>query len=104
MHPLVRGGLTALGIAAGYVACAVVGTVISVPPDGFALIWPATAFLIAALMILPPRAWWSAAAVVPTHFVLAALAQPDAPVAVVATQIGGNLALAFATVVAIRTT
>src|SRR6187402_1938905 len=102
MQPGVRNGLTALGAATGYVACAVVGTALSVPPDGFAIIWPATAFLIGVLLILPPRAWWSIAGVVPVDFALAAALQPDAPFVVVATQIAGNLALAFATVLAVR--
>jgi integral membrane sensor domain MASE1 len=99
-----RLGLTALGAATGYVACAVVGTVLSIPPDGFAVIWPATAFLIGLLLILPRQEWPSVAAVVPAHFVLAALLQPDAPPVVVLTQLGGNLALAFATVLAVRRT
>jgi signal transduction histidine kinase len=104
MHRLARDGLTALGIAAGYAACAVIGTVLSVPPDGFAMIWPATAFLIAVLMVLPPRKWWGVAAVVPAHFLLAAMLRPDAPFVVVATQLSGNLALAFATALALRRT
>src|SRR6478735_5817192 len=102
MRPFVRNGLIASGTAAGYFACAVVGTVLSVPPDGFAVIWPATAFLIGVLLILPPRAWWCSAAAIPAHFLLAAAWQPDAPFVVVSTQIAGNLALALATVVAVR--
>jgi integral membrane sensor domain MASE1 len=97
-----RLGLTALGAATGYVACVVVGTVLSVPPDGFAIIWPATALLIGVLLILPQREWWCIAGVIPAHFLLALALQPDAPFVVVATQIAGNLALAFATVIAIR--
>src|SRR6186713_163550 len=99
-----RLGLTALGAATGYAACAVVGTVLSVPPDGFAIIWPATAFLIGVLLVLPPREWWCIAAVIPVHLLLAAMWQPDAPFDVVSTQIAGNLALAFATVLAVRWT
>jgi PAS domain S-box-containing protein len=105
MRSFARNGLTALGAAAGYVACAAVGTVLSVPPDGFAIVWPATAFLIGLMLLLPPREWWwLVAAVVPTHFLIAAVLQPDAPLAVVATQVGGNFALAVATVVALRKT
>lgn len=99
-----RLGLTALGTATGYLACAVVGTAFSVPPDGFAIIWPATAFLIGVLLVLPPRAWWSIAAVIPAHFLVAATLQADVPLAVVSTQIAGNLALAFATAFAVRGT
>ena len=66
MRPLVRSGLIALGIAAGYFACIFVGSVLSVPADGFAILWPARAFLIAALLLLPVRQWWCVAAVIPT--------------------------------------
>src|SRR3954470_16066038 len=78
MRPFVRNGLIASGTAAGYFACAVVGTVLSVPPDGFAVVWPATAFLIGVLLILPPRAWWCSAAAIPAHLLVAAVWQPDA--------------------------
>ncbi len=102
MLPGIRIGMTALGAAAGYVACTVVGTVLSVPPDGFAIIWPATAFLIGVLMVLQPRDWWCIAAIVPAHYLLAAVLQPDAPLVVVTTQVVGNLALAFATTLTVR--
>ena len=99
-----RFGLTVLGVTTGYMACALVGTALSIAPDGFAIIWPATAFLIGVLLILPPREWWCIATVIPVHFLLAATWQPDAPFVVVSTQVGGNLALAFATVLAVRRT
>lgn len=103
MQPAARFGLTALGAAVGYLACAVVGTVLSVPPDGFAIVWPATAFLIGLMLLMPPREWWwLAAGVLPTHFAMAAAFQPDAPLVVVATQVGGNFAVATATVVALQ--
>ena len=51
-------GLTVLGIAAGYFACVFIGAVFSVPVDGFAIIWPVRAFLIAMLLLLPPQRWW----------------------------------------------
>src|SRR4029450_5887041 len=86
---------------AGYFACAYVGTAVSLPPSGFAVFWPATAFLISILLLQPPQPWWlSVAVIVPTHFLLASILQPDAPLVVVLTQIGGNLALAAATVAA----
>ena len=47
-----RFGLTVLGVTTGYIACALVGTALSIAPDGFAIIWPATAFLIGVLLIL----------------------------------------------------
>lgn len=101
--PFARNALTALSVAAGYFACAVLGTLLSVPPSGFAIIWPATAFLISVMLILPPARWgWCAAGIVPVHFLLAGLLQPSAPLVVVATQVAGNLSLAAATVLAVR--
>ena len=75
---------------------------LSVPPSGFAIVWPATAFLISILLLEPPRRWWLyAAAIVPAHFHLASILQPEAPFVVVLTQVGGNLLLAAATVAAV---
>jgi signal transduction histidine kinase len=105
MRRLIRDGLILSGAAVGYYGCAVIGTLLSVPPSGFAIIWPATAFLISLLLILPPRQWWLVVAgVVPTHFLLAAALQPHAALVVVITQIAGNFALAAATVAALRWT
>lgn len=96
--------LTMLLVAAlGYFACAAIGTLLSVPPSGFAIIWPATAFLISLFLISRPRLWLSCiAGVVPTHFLIAAVFQPHAPFIVILTQIGGNLLLALLTVAAVR--
>lgn len=103
MRALMGNVLVAAGVAAGYLACTVVGTLLSVPPSGFAIIWPSTAFLIAVMLILPVSRWWTCAAgAVPMHFALAALMPPEAPLVVVATQVAGNLFLAAATVVAVR--
>ena len=80
-----------IAVAAGYYACAVVGTVLSVPPSGFAIIWPATAFLISVLLVVPSRMWWPhIAVVVLVHFHLATIYQAHAPFVVVLTQITGN--------------
>ncbi|HEX5006503.1 MAG TPA: hypothetical protein VFV70_05290, partial [Hyphomonadaceae bacterium] len=92
-----------IAVAAGYYACAAVGTVLSVPPSGFAIIWPATAFLISVLLVVPSRMWWlHIAVVVLAHFHLATIYQPHAPFVVVLTQITGNLALAISTVAAVQ--
>jgi PAS domain S-box-containing protein len=99
---VLRRALIALLVAAGYYLGAVIGTVLSVPPSGFAIIWPATALLIAVFVILPPRAWWLCViGVVPTHFYLVAQ-NSDAPLIVMITQIAGNLGLAAATALALR--
>src|SRR5688572_9897246 len=83
-----------LAVAGGYYACAVVGTVLSVPPSGFAIIWSATAFLISVLLVTPKRLWWLyLGVVVLAHFHLASIFQPHAPFIVVLTQIAGNFAL-----------
>lgn len=102
MSPSVRTGLTALGIAAGYFACVFIGAVLSVPSDGFAIIWPARAFLIAVLMLLPVRRWWPIAVVIPTHFLIAAVFMPGTPPGMLAIQVLGHLAIAFATALAVR--
>jgi signal transduction histidine kinase len=102
MRPLAREGLTALGIAAGYFACVFIGAVLSVPTDGFAIIWPARAFLIAVLMLLPLRRWWPIAVVIPTHFVIAAVFMPGSDPGLLATQVLGHLAVALATALAVR--
>lgn len=103
MESFAQNGFRAIAIAAGYFAGAVIGTVLSVPPSGFAIIWPATAFLIAVLMLLPPRQWWlCAAGVIPTHYALAALFQSSAPLVVVTTQVAGNLLVAGTTVAVVR--
>ena len=96
---------TLFGAALGYYVCGIVGTLLSVPPSGFAIIWPATAFLIGVFLTTPRVRWWLCiAAVVPVHFYLAATFQPGAPLPVVLTQIGGNLILALSTVMAVEAT
>src|SRR6478735_8179454 len=102
MRPIVRDGLTALGVAAGYWACLFIGAVLSVPTDGFAIIWPVRAFLIAVLLLLPARRWWCIAAIIPTHAMLAAVFLPGTPPEMVASQVLGHLAVATATAFAIR--
>ena len=102
MRPFVHDGLTALGIAVGYLACVFIGAVLSVPADGFAIIWPARAFLISVLMLLPLRRWWCVGAVIPMHVLLALAFLPGAAAGLVASQVLGHLAVATATVLAIR--
>jgi signal transduction histidine kinase len=91
-------------VSAGYYALAVVGTVLSVPPSNFAIIWPATAFLVAVLLLTPTGHWWIyLVALVPTHFhMVDHYEQADTPLLVILCQIGGNFALAIATTLAVR--
>jgi PAS domain S-box-containing protein len=101
---LVRHASNALGVAAGYFVLGFIGTVLSVPPSGFAIIWPATAFLLAVMMLTPARRWWIyPITVVPTHFAMVAIFEPVS-FAVALTQIGGNFALAASTALALRAT
>jgi PAS domain S-box-containing protein len=94
--------LSAICVAVGYYALATVGTVLSVPPSGFAIIWPATAFLVGVLLLAPVRSWWIyLLAAVPTHFHMIGSFQ-DVPVLVGVTQISGNISLAAITAFAVR--
>ncbi len=94
-------------VAVGYAVSAYVGTVLSLPPSGFAIVWPATALLAAVLLMTPIRDWWAyLAPLVPVHMLLVAQVQaPHAafpPLAVVLTQLGGNFATAAAVALVVR--
>ena len=102
MRPYVRDVLTVLGIGAAYFASVFVAAVLSVPADGFAIISPVRAVLIALLMLLPTRRWWCIGVVIPTHFLLAAAFLPGTPLGLVTTQVLGHLAVATLTALVIR--
>lgn len=102
MPPLARDALNALGVAAGYVACTFVTAAFAVSDDGFAIIAPVRPFLIAVLLILPTRRWWCVTAVIPTHFLLAAVFLPGIPPGLVALQVLGHLAVAFGSAYVVR--
>src|SRR5262245_50745830 len=93
-------------VVAGYYAFAVVGTVPSVPPNGFAIIWPATPVLVSMLLLTSARPWWVyLLAVVPAHFHLAYHFQDsNLPFVVVLCQLIGNFSLAVITALAVRAT
>jgi signal transduction histidine kinase len=103
---LTRLSLSMVLTSAGYYALAVVGTVLSVPPSGFAIIWPATAFLVSVLILLPTRHWWfHLLAVIPAHVhVVYRFQSADLPLIVVLTQLAGNFGLAIATGLVVRIT
>jgi integral membrane sensor domain MASE1 len=95
--------LSALLVAAGYYALAIVGTALSVPPSGFAIIWPATSFLTSVLLLTPPRHWWLyLLAVVPAHLQMVHFHNADVPFIVILCQIAGNFTLAVATALVSR--
>lgn len=101
---VIRHSSAALGVAAGYFVLALIGTVLSVPPSGFAVIWPATAFLVSVLLLTPWRLWWLyPITVVPAHFLLVSFFEP-VPFVVGITQIGGNFLIAISTALALRVT
>jgi len=102
MGPVARPGLAAAAIAAGYFACIVLSMLLRFAPDGWALVWPARGFLLAVLMVLPPRRWWLLAAIVPVHFAVTALLLPEAPPLAAGVQLLGHLAVALASALAIR--
>jgi signal transduction histidine kinase len=91
---------------AGYYALAVVGTVLSVPPSGFAVIWPATAFLVSVLILAPARHWWLyLLSVIPAHFHMVYHFQnADLALVVILSQLAGNVSLAIITSLVVRTT
>ncbi len=92
-----------LAVAVAYYVLAALGTVLSIPPSGFAIIWPATAFLVGVLLLTPAKRWWLYLfGLIPAHLLLTAQLQPDASPAVVVSQLMGNLALATATALAAR--
>lgn len=93
-----------LGVAFGYYVLGYVGTVLSLPPAGFAIVWPATAFLTGAFLLTPVRYWWVYLLVlIPAHFHLVAhFRTPPPSLTRAATQIIGNVGLAAATAFALR--
>jgi signal transduction histidine kinase len=103
--PLARAARV-LGVALGYYALAWIGTVLSVPPFGFAIIWPATAFLTGALLLTPVRWWWAyLIGLVPAHLLLVQhIPHGPVPLIVAVPQIAGNVSLAAATALAMRRT
>jgi signal transduction histidine kinase len=92
----------ALIAALGYYAFGYIGTVLSVPPSGFAIIWPTAAFLVGLLLLTPVRDWWTIApAVVIAHLALAGLRDPAPPEVVLLVQAGGNIVRAVLTALAV---
>ena len=94
-------------VALGYYLCGYIGTVLSLAPSGFAIVWPATALLVAVLLLRPYREWWAyVVALVPTHLLLVGYVQSPhvalPPLSVVLTQLGGNVVLAVGSALAVR--
>jgi integral membrane sensor domain MASE1 len=76
-------------VSAGYYAGGVVGILLGFPPSGIAGIWPPTAILLAALLLTPPRYWWTyLLGVVPAHLhVVDTFQRPEVPSVVAVCQV-----------------
>ena len=84
--------LSVLLVLAGYYAGGIVGIYLGFPPSGIAAIWPATAILLAALLLAPPRYWWMyLLGAVPTHLHVASFQVPEVPLVVMLSQVGSNV-------------
>jgi integral membrane sensor domain MASE1 len=89
--------------SAGYYVGGVVGLLLGFPPSNIGTIWPSTAVLLAALLLAPPRYWWMyLLAAVPTHLHLTVNFGPVTPLAVMLSQVGGNIVLALLAALAVR--
>ena len=89
--------------SAGYYVAGLVGLLLGFPPSNIGTIWPATAVLLAALLIAPPRHWWMyLLAAVLAHLHLTANFGPATPLAVKLSQVGGNVVLAVFAALAVR--
>lgn len=103
---LIRIVLNMVLTAAVYYALAAVGTVLSVAPSDFAIIWPATAFLVSVLVLSPMRHWWLyLLAVIPAHFhMVYTFENAELPSIVILTQLTGNFSLGVITALVVRST
>jgi hypothetical protein len=55
-------------VSAGYYAGGIIGILLGFPPSNIGTIWRSTAILLAALLLAPPRYWWTCLLyVVPAH-------------------------------------
>src|SRR5215472_13064888 len=89
--------------SAGYYVGGIVGLLLGFPPSNIGTIWPSTAVLLAALLLAPPRYWWMyLLAAVPTHLHLTVNFGPATPLAVMLSQVAGNIILALLAALGVR--
>lgn len=95
--------LRVLGVAVGYYVLSYIGTKLSLPPTGFAIVWPTTAFLIGVLLMTPQRLWpLYLVGVIPVHLILlGALNDHAPPIEVVLVQLAGNILVAVGSALAL---
>jgi PAS domain S-box-containing protein len=90
-------------VGAGYYVAGVVGLIARFPSSGISAIWLATAILLVALMLAPPRMWWLyIVALLPVHLHLVRNFQGNVPPNVMFCQFAGNVTHALLSVMALR--
>src|ERR1044072_6325976 len=92
-RPNVRLALSVLLVCAGYYIGALAGKSLRFPSSNLALIWPPTAILLSALLLVPTRTWWIyLLAAAPVHVLVQV--QDAVPVWGIISQLLGNFSQA----------
>jgi PAS domain S-box-containing protein len=100
-RPNIRLALSVLLVCAGYYIGALAGKSLRFPSSNLALIWPPTAILLSALLVVPTRTWWIyLLAVAPVHVLVQA--QDDVPVWGIISQLLGNFGQAVLAALIVR--
>lgn len=103
LPPALSPALGVLLVCAGYFAAGIIGLIARLPGSGISTIWPATAVLLAALLLVPVRTWWVyTLAVLPTHLILVTVFQGEVPLVVMLIQYAGNMAHALISAALLR--
>ncbi len=93
--------LGVLLVCAGYYGGALIGQSLRFPDSHLSLIWPPTAILLAALLLVHPRLWWIfLLAVSPVHIV--AQLKDGVPILGVLSQLVGNYGQALLAAMSVR--
>jgi formate hydrogenlyase transcriptional activator len=93
VRPNIRLALSVLLVCAGYYIGALAGKSLRFPSSNLALIWPPTAILLSALLLVPTRTWWIyLLAAAPVHVLVQV--QDGVPVWGIISQLLGNFSQA----------
>jgi PAS domain S-box-containing protein len=97
-------GQSVLLVAVGYYAAGLVGLLVTFPPSGISVIWPANAVLLVPLLVMPLRYWWMyLLAAVPMHLHLVINFQrPEPSVLVAICQFASNAVYAIVAALLVR--
>lgn len=96
-----RHALFPLLVCAGYYAGALIGQSLRFPNSHLSLIWPPTAIVLAALLLAPPRQWWTfLLAVAPVHVIVQL--QDGVPAVGILSQLVGNFGQALVAALSVR--